>query len=69
MDISTVTTQDLIATIQNDHDDIVTFEARSEYRRRCNSDWRVFAPAKPRTYVSMKNSECASPIYWHNFGG
>jgi hypothetical protein len=52
-------TQDLIATIANDRDDIATFYARAEFVRRCATDWRVYAPAKPRTTIDG--------VAWHNF--
>ena len=61
--VAEVTTEDLIATIQNDHNDVATFEARHAFRARTRDDWRVFAPVKPRTWVDGPDGR----IMWHNF--
>ena len=47
-----VTTQDLIATIRRDADEIDTFRARETFTRRCGPGWRDYAPAKPRESVT-----------------
>jgi hypothetical protein len=59
--MQTATTEDLIATIAADRDDIATFYAREEYTRRTGSDWRKWAPIKPRTW--------AEGVMWWNFVG
>jgi hypothetical protein len=51
LDMGSVTTEDLIATIAADRDDIVTFHARTEFTRRTRSDWRAYAPANPRWVI------------------
>jgi len=61
--VDDVTTQDLIATIGADRDDIGTFEARHAFRVRTASDWRAYAPASPRTIVNTDGGR----VYWHNF--
>jgi len=62
-----VTTEDLIATIAADRDDVATFEARAEFQKRCAGtrpeDWRTYAPAKPRTEVRIEGGS----VKWHNF--
>lgn len=56
---SEVTTEDLIATIRADRDSFATFEARREFTKRTNADWRVYAPTKWRTKVDG--------VAWYNF--
>lgn len=58
-----VTTQDLIATIAADRNDFVTFEARHAFTDRTRTDWRVYAPSVPRTFVDPDGCR----VYWHNF--
>jgi hypothetical protein len=64
-----VTTEDLIATIRRDADDVATFEARAEYTKRCcsphNAGWRTWAPPVPRTWVT--DPKDGGRIFWHNF--
>jgi hypothetical protein len=63
------TTEDLIATIAADRDDVATFEARAEFSKRCGLlsverlEWRTYAPVIPRTFVTV-DGQC---IMWHNF--
>ena len=61
---SEVTTEDLIATISADRDQLATFEARAEFEKRCRG-WEKYAPAKPRAFVTDPND--GGRIYWHNF--
>jgi hypothetical protein len=60
-----VTTEDLIATIRNDRDDVATFEARAEYEKRCMASWRAWAPIGCRVWVTDRRD--GGRIYWHNF--
>lgn len=59
IDWDKVTTQDMIATIRRDADELVTFEARAAFVLRTNGDWRDYAPIKPRTRIAG--------IDWHNY--
>jgi hypothetical protein len=61
--VAEVTTQDMIATIQSDANDVATFEARHAFRVRTGTDWRVYAPPQPRTFVDTDGGR----VYWHNF--
>jgi len=61
--VDEVTTQDMIATIQADANDVSTFEARHAFRARTGTDWRVYAPAEPRTFVDTDGGR----IEWHSF--
>lgn len=63
--VSEVTTEDLLATIAADRNCIATFEARDAFRSRTRSDWRTFAPARPRETVTPADG--GGPIHWHNF--
>ena len=63
--IVSVTTQDLIATIARDANDVATFEARHAFATRTGTDWRRYAPAAPRTVVSTSTG--GGRILWLNF--
>jgi len=61
----TVTTEDLIATIRNDRNDVATFEARAEFEKRTGECFRKWAPTEPRTFVTDPRD--GGRIEWHNF--
>ena len=61
--VDQTTTEDLIATVSNDRNDIATFEARCALVARCGGDWRTFAPAVPRTFVDTDGGR----VHYHNF--
>lgn len=65
INVRSVTMQDLIATIARDADDLATFECREEYSRRTGDPFHVWAPSKPRTYVTCPVD--GGRIMWHNF--
>ena len=67
--VAQVTTEDLIATIAADRNGVATFEARRAFRARTGTDWRAYAPAKPRTRIvpDEVNGLNCGPILWHNF--
>jgi hypothetical protein len=61
--VAEVTTEDLIATITRDGNDLATFEARHAFATRCRTDWRVFAPIKWRTTVTTEGGPgCVATI-------
>jgi hypothetical protein len=61
--VEEVTTEDLIATIHADRNDLATFEARHAFRARTGADWRVHAPLSPRTFVDPDGCR----VNWHDF--
>jgi hypothetical protein len=63
--VAEVPTEELIATIREDRDDVATFEARRTYQDRTRSGWRDWAPTVPRAMVH--DTDTGVPIHWHSF--